>query len=177
VAPRDSDSTTDPRPKHVITVRTRGRMHGLDCDIEFTTDVRKLSASVQYLQAQGFTAPPEPVVFSTTPDGKPICPKHRVPMREREKQGDRWHSHRVIAADGCELWCRGYSGPDSPGFDVADGLAVPELQPAGTVGHPLGVGAIARDKTAAASSTSTPRGHASGKAGQKARRHFGDGLD
>lgn len=169
MAPTKADN--DPRPQHLITVRTRGRMHGIDLDVEFSTDVRKLSAAVQYLQAQGFTAPPEPVVFQQTPDGKPICPKHRVPMREREKQGDRWHSHRVIASDGCELWCRGYSGPDSPGYDAV-GLAVPGDQPAGTVGHPLGAGTIAPDRKGGGGGGGS--GGASG--GSKARRDFGRGL-
>jgi len=52
-----------------------------------------------------------------TAEGVPICPKHQVPMRLREKQGDAWHSHQVIdARTGEELYCRGYAGPTSPGW-------------------------------------------------------------
>jgi hypothetical protein len=52
-----------------------------------------------------------------TPEGLPICPRHHVPMREREKQGDRWYSHRVILESGHELWCKGRAGDDSPGWN------------------------------------------------------------
>jgi len=52
-----------------------------------------------------------------SPDGLPVCPRHRVTMFKREKQGDEWFSHRVWA-DGRELWCKGRAGPDSPGWEV-----------------------------------------------------------
>jgi hypothetical protein len=55
--------------------------------------------------------------FPTLPDGTPICPRHGVPMKLREKQGDQWWSHNV-ARDGEEpCYCRGYPGKNSPGWD------------------------------------------------------------
>jgi hypothetical protein len=46
--------------------------------------------------------PPE---WARTPEGDPICPKHLVPMKKREKQGDVWHSHNVgTEAEPC--YCR-----------------------------------------------------------------------
>lgn len=57
--------------------------------------------------------------FPRTPDGTPICPKHGVEMRKREKQGDEWWSHRVINREsGEEMYCRGYASVNSPGYDV-----------------------------------------------------------
>jgi hypothetical protein len=58
--------------------------------------------------------------WQRTPDGLPLCPKHRVVMRQREKQGDTWYSHAVVHPQtGEELWCRGYdAGPSSPGWGV-----------------------------------------------------------
>lgn len=50
-----------------------------------------------------------------TPDGLPICPKHRVVMKARSKQGDEWHSHKVQVGQQ-ELWCKGRPGDDSPGW-------------------------------------------------------------
>ena|SRR5438105_2712236 len=58
-------------------------------------------------------------LWARTPEGLPLCPKHRVPMRERLKQGDTWHSHAVVHPHtGEELYCRGYAGPSSPGWAV-----------------------------------------------------------
>src|SRR5712692_7839788 len=58
--------------------------------------------------------------WQRTPEGMPICPKHGAVMRERLKQGDSWHSHVVVnPATGEEIYCRGYAGPNSPGWQVA----------------------------------------------------------
>ena len=57
--------------------------------------------------------------WQRTPSGEPICPRHQVPMRLREKQGDSWWSHQMVdPRTGEELWCRGYAGPSSPGWAV-----------------------------------------------------------
>lgn len=51
------------------------------------------------------------------PDGYKLCQKHRAPMRPRNKQNDNWHSHNVGTAEK-PLWCKGYRGSDSPGYEV-----------------------------------------------------------
>lgn len=51
-----------------------------------------------------------------TPDGLPICRKHRMVMFRREKQGDEWFSHKMLVG-GQELYCKGRPGPDSPGWE------------------------------------------------------------
>lgn len=57
--------------------------------------------------------------WQRTAEGTPLCPKHKVPMRLRQKQGDEWWSHQVVdARTGEELFCRGYHGPQSPGWVV-----------------------------------------------------------
>lgn len=66
---------------------------------------------------QAAYAAPAPAQWQTLPDGTPLCPKHNVPMRKREKQGDLWWSHRVFDADGTEVFCKGYHGKDSPGYE------------------------------------------------------------
>lgn len=56
--------------------------------------------------------------WRTLPDGTPICPKHNVPMRKREKQGDEWYSHST-EINGKQCYCKGYAGKeDSPGWDA-----------------------------------------------------------
>ncbi len=56
--------------------------------------------------------------FATTPDGKPICPKHGIAMDRRDMQGDVWFSHKVLDASGEEQFCRGYAHASSAGFNV-----------------------------------------------------------
>jgi len=58
--------------------------------------------------------------YRWTPEGLPICPKHGVVMKKREKQGDVWFSHGVEVS-GKTLYCRGYAGKSSPGWDVDTG--------------------------------------------------------
>ena len=58
--------------------------------------------------------------YEWTPEGLPICPVHGEVMTQREKQGDTWYSHGVIDASGEKVWCRGYPGRLSPGYDVTD---------------------------------------------------------
>lgn len=55
--------------------------------------------------------------FPTLPDGTPICPRHGVPMRLREKQGDSWWSHNVAGEGEEPCYCRGYPGKTSPGWE------------------------------------------------------------
>jgi len=58
--------------------------------------------------------------WQRTPEGLPLCPRHHAVMRQREKQGDTWHSHVVVnPATGEELYCRGFAGPSSPGWLIA----------------------------------------------------------
>lgn len=51
------------------------------------------------------------------PDGYKLCRKHGAPMKPRSRQGDTWNSHNVGTADK-PCWCKGYAGPDSPGYEV-----------------------------------------------------------
>jgi hypothetical protein len=90
---------------------------GFPLMIRATLEVRHIQGLLRRLRESGVIPRPQPLVFDKTADGLPICPVHHVPMREREKQGDRWFSHRVITTAGVELWCRGYPDPStSPGF-------------------------------------------------------------
>ena len=62
---------------------------------------------VDRLLARGYRPPA--AEWQRTPDGLPICPRHQAVMVTREKQGDCWHSHRLVTSDGIELWCRGFA--------------------------------------------------------------------
>lgn len=101
-------------PKSAITLSTTVQHRGRTITIS-ATDMR-LDAFCDYLDRAGYDAP-APAQWHTLPDGTPICPKHATPMRKREKQGDEWWSHRVFGPDGQELWCKGYHGKDSPGYE------------------------------------------------------------
>lgn len=76
--------------------------------------VEQFELKLQTLANRGYTPPAQPL--QETPEGLPICRKHGVPMRRREKQGDVWFSHNVGDEDA-PCYCRGYAGKDSPGWD------------------------------------------------------------
>jgi len=67
--------------------------------------------------------------YQYTPEGNPICPRHNVPMRKREKQGDTWYSHTITdPVTGESLYCRGYASKNSPGWNIVE--TEPRRQPA-----------------------------------------------
>jgi len=92
------------------TVQHRGRI------ITITATDITVDRFCDLLEAASYAAP-TPAQWHTLPDGTPICPKHNTPMRKREKQGDEWWSHRVFGPSGEELFCKGYHGKDSPGYE------------------------------------------------------------
>ena len=68
-----------------------------------------------------------------TAEGLPICTRHAVPMRQREKQGDTWYSHSVThPTTGQILYCKGRPGKDSPGWQVDMDANAPEPHANGT---------------------------------------------
>lgn len=103
-----------PRPAPTITLSTtvehRGRL------ITITTTELTADAFCDLLDRRGFGAPVTAQQWQTLPDGTPICPKHHAPMRQREKQGDSWWSHNVGTKDA-PVYCKGYHGKDSPGYE------------------------------------------------------------
>ncbi len=81
--------------------------------------IEAIDAAITDLLARGYRPARAGDGWQRTPEGHPLCPKHRVPMRLRSKQGDEWWSHQVVdARTGEELYCRGYAGPSSPGWAV-----------------------------------------------------------
>jgi hypothetical protein len=76
------------------------------------------------LSAAGYRPTGIPVVSA---DGLPMCPRHGVVMRQREKQGDTWYSHSVVDHVTGEVlgYCKGRPGSDSPGWDMGADPAAP----------------------------------------------------
>ena len=107
-----------PAKTQPITIRLSGWIAGARAEVEAAILLGQLRPFVAALAARGFAADPPPTRFDLTPDGDPICPKHRAPMRCRQKQGDTWHSHKILGPGGEELFCRGYAGAESPGYAV-----------------------------------------------------------
>lgn len=101
--------------KPLITLSTTVQHRGRVITIQ-ATDIT-VDRFCDLLDTASYAAP-APAQWQTLPDGTPLCPKHNVPMRKREKQGDLWWSHRVFNADGEELFCKGYHAKDSPGYEV-----------------------------------------------------------
>ena len=99
----------------------------------------ELPATMRRLAARGYTPSREPIL---TAEGLPICPRHGVPMQQRNKQGDLWFSHKLVDPNtGETMYCRGYSSASSPGYDIL----LPLAQQAGegneeTTGEPPAIG-------------------------------------
>jgi hypothetical protein len=104
-----SENSSNPLEEVPVTVEA---FHKAGFRVTFATTAAKVDGAVSWLQKRGFNAERAP---RTTPDGTPLCPKHNVPMRKREKQGDAWYSHNV-GTEERPLWCKGYAGTDSPGW-------------------------------------------------------------
>lgn len=102
----------------IHTISPKGYAVNFESGDDWTLD--QLLAKLPKIEAQlseaGYQANAE-LSFPKLPDGTPICPKHREPMKLREKQGDTWYSHKVVAADGQEHYCRGHAGKNSPGWE------------------------------------------------------------
>lgn len=111
---REEPPTQAESKKPLITLSTTVQHRGRVITIS-ATDIT-VDRFCDLLDRAGHAAP-APAQWHTLPDGTPLCPKHQVPMRKREKQGDLWWSHRVFNADGEEVFCKGYHGKDSPGYE------------------------------------------------------------
>ena len=87
---------------------------GYELHIPVTFD--ELPATMRRLAARGYTPSREPVL---TAEGLPICPRHGVPMRQRNRNGDLWFSHKMVhPTTGETVYCRGYASASSPGYDI-----------------------------------------------------------
>ncbi len=98
---------------------TRVRIGEFEGDLEVTAasfnDLRKTVNRL--LPEAGIDPIRVATSWQTTPTGDPICPKHGMVMRKRERQGDVWFSHNVAAEGEPDCYCRGYPGKDSPGWE------------------------------------------------------------
>ena len=83
--------------------------------IVHNVDGTKLAAALEWIEGQlrlsGAVPPssdcgPHRVDPPGWPDTK-ICPIHKEEMTRHEKGKSHWWSHKVIAEDGSETWCRG----------------------------------------------------------------------
>jgi hypothetical protein len=111
------EHTDQPKPNGKPVITISATRDGYPITITFAGSIEQIPNAIERLQQAGCTPPVGGQQWQTLPDGTPICPKHGAPMRLREKQGDSWHSHKVIGPSGEELWCKGYRGADSPGYE------------------------------------------------------------
>lgn len=109
--------TAPPRkPPFLVDFATSGFMNGAPVNISVKVDINLLPRLIARLMELGLEPIERPLRFDMTAEGNPICPRHRVPMRKRGKQGDAWFSHQVVDEQGESKWCRGYHGPSSEGY-------------------------------------------------------------
>jgi hypothetical protein len=85
-------------------------------ELHIPVTFEELPATMRRLAARGYTPSREPVL---TAEGLPICPRHGVPMQQRNRQGDIWYSHKMVHPEtGETVYCRGYASASSPGYDI-----------------------------------------------------------
>jgi len=113
-------AATTPRPQITCstTVEYRGRLITIQAS-DMTAD-----QFCDILDKRGYAVPAQTTALAAPvatpddlPDGWKLCKRHGAPMRPRTKQGDTWHSHNVGTSDN-PIYCKGYKGADSPGFDL-----------------------------------------------------------
>jgi hypothetical protein len=117
--PAPAQPQTSQRP---ITMQIAAVLNGFTVTISFEGHMTQLPGAIERLRALGATptqgALAAPLATpDDLPDGYKLCRKHGAPMRPRNKQNEHWHSHNVGTADA-PLWCKGYRGSDSPGYEV-----------------------------------------------------------
>jgi hypothetical protein len=90
--------------------------HPTGYELHIPVTFEELPATMRRLAARGYTPSREPVL---TAEGLPICPRHGVPMQQRNRNGDLWFSHKMVhPTSGETVYCRGYAGVSSPGYDI-----------------------------------------------------------
>ena len=102
------------RPRRITlhtTVEHRGRAFTIQAE------GMTLDQFCDLLDKGGYAAAAQTQEWQRLPDGTPICPKHHAPMRKRERQGDTWFSHNVAGEGEAPIYCKGYHGKDSPGYE------------------------------------------------------------
>ena len=88
----------------------------IDVELDDIDDIDRMTAKLISL---GYRPAITGDTWQRTPEGLPICPKHGEVMQKREKQGDTWHSHRVVNETTGEVsYCRGYATKNGSGYQV-----------------------------------------------------------
>lgn len=101
--------------------------HPTGYELHIPVTFEELPATMRRLAARGYTPSREPVL---TAEGLPICPRHGVPMQQRNRNGDLWYSHKMVHPEtGETMYCRGYASASSPGYDLLLPTAVPPENP------------------------------------------------
>ena len=111
--------------------------HPTGYELHIPVTFEDLPATMRRLAARGYTPSREPVL---TAEGLPICPRHGVPMKQRNKQGDLWFSHKMVHPEtGETVYCRGYASASSPGYDLLVPTTVPPSGPEKPAAEQTGV--------------------------------------
>lgn len=111
--------------------------HPTGYELRIGVTFEELSPTLRRLSARGYTPTREPVL---TAEGLPICPRHGVPMQQRNRNGDIWYSHKLVHPEtGETVYCRGYAGASSPGYDILLPAAAPAAQPLSQDSQPANI--------------------------------------
>lgn len=111
-----------PKAPRVLSLQISVVLGGFAVQVGFDGSIEQLPSAIERLCALGATptdnTPAAPIAAADDlPEGWKLCKKHGAPMRPRNKQNEHWHSHNVGTGDA-PLWCKGYRGADSPGYEV-----------------------------------------------------------
>jgi len=110
----------------IKTIHSSGFPIGVELD-----DISQADRMTATLISLGYRPATTGDTWQRTSEGLPICPKHGEVMPQREKQGDTWHSHRVVdEATGEVTYCRGYATKNGGGWLVDARAPATSPQPA-----------------------------------------------
>ena len=85
--------------------------------VRFRARPAQIPSVIRRLAELGMEPERAPLRWDLTAEGMPICPRHRVPMKKRERFGSEWYAHNAGTKEH-PAWCRGFPSPHSLGYDV-----------------------------------------------------------
>ena len=101
--------------------------HPTGYELHIPVTFEELPDTMRRLAARGYTPSREPVL---TAEGLPSCPRHGEPIKQRNRQGDIWFSHKMVHPEtGETVYCRGYASASSLGYDLLLPATVPPAGP------------------------------------------------
>lgn len=94
-------------PGTVVKATTSLIFRGLEVNVIFEARIDQLALALYELVSQPGFGYEHAKACGSSETARAICPIHHARLSPRDKQGDRWLSHRHVNSEGREVWCDG----------------------------------------------------------------------